>query len=414
MQAKDPPEIDERQAEMLRLRGFKWDPKSGRWFRGDPSTRDRRAAECRSGSRVARFVDANGEPVAVGRAVRKGIRQLESVLQDARDRALDTTEGTRAIDLQIKDKLAAPWAPLAWGAAQLAVGAVLCSAMGTSDSNVLQWSATAQTVTAEASPPSSLVGSALLGVALGVPVAISRRRLTAVHAGAGVEGSSGQLERALADSALGSHALPAPWEWRCGDGSARWRALALSFELVASSNVLVALHGVLQPAIRSSVAASLPAPLASPLAPAVALGATALLPAAAERYFFGDPVLDGLPAELQAAARFGKTSDAYFAMTARAAADPADAAASAAAARSLASAWEARFGGGSAAERATESAAAVAAAATMTGLAWQLGGDSLVAALVAGVVGTADAYLVSADTEAARVGVELPAECEGR
>ena len=230
------PELDERQAAIMKAQGYAWDPERRRWFRGDPSTRVRRAAECRSGSRCARFVNADGSTAECGPAVCKGIRELEGALQVARDAALGTDEDeTRAFNLELKDKLAAPWAPYAWAAAQ--VGGGLLLAQAASAQGVALWPASLE----------ATMGSVLLGLAAAPPLVIAHRRLRKVHAGAGVEGSAGQLERLLADSAIGSHARPSPWEFRLDEASASWRRLALLFELVASSNVNLALHGVLQP-----------------------------------------------------------------------------------------------------------------------------------------------------------------------
>ena len=120
--------------------------------------------------------------------------------------------------------------------------------------------------------------------------------------------STGRLERVLVDSALRSHALPAPWEFRLGDGSGggeasvSWRRLAFALELVATSNGVLLAHGVLQPAATKQAAALLlaatgaygggafgfTAPVAVPL---VGLAAVCLLPALGELYFFGDPLL---------------------------------------------------------------------------------------------------------------------------
>ena len=97
----------------------------------------------------------------------------------------------------------------------------------------------------------------------------------------------------MADSALGSYALPAPWEWRCSEGA--WRGLALTLGVVGSSNVLLLLHGLLQPTVaatfsRSSLTMLLVAQTAyTPLgglialvAPLAAVLTTAALPALAE------------------------------------------------------------------------------------------------------------------------------------
>lgn len=412
----------------MKASGYSWDPERKKWFRGDPKTRDRRAAECRSSSRVVRFVDAKGEAAVCGPAVRKATRHLEKTLQAARTEALDSdNDKSRAFNLELKDKLASAWAPYAWTATQLILGVLLIQACGTIDwgasaaLNEVQW---AGDWSASRAFSDSNLDAVLLGIAFAPPLVVSQRRLRELHAGAGVEGSVGQLERLLADSALGSHALPAPWEWR--SESAAWRRLALLLELVASSNALVALHGLAQPALSVAIsrgtltmllvsnAADTPiAPYAALAAPALAVCGAALLPALSELYFFGDPLLDGLPAELEAAKRVSKNAEAYFSMTAAASDTPAAVAVSAAAARSLAAGWQDRFGsGGSAQQRAAMAAAAAAIATALTGFAWQLSG-SLLAPLVANAVATADAYLLSASADASRRDVQLPSECEG-
>lgn len=398
------PELDERQAAIMKAQGYAWDPERRRWFRGDPSTRVRRAAECRSGSRCARFVNADGSTAACGPAVCKGIRELEGALQVARDAALGTDEDeTRAFNLELKDTLAAPWAPYAWAAAQ--VGGGLLLAQAASAQGVALWPASLE----------ATMGSVLLGLAAAPPLVIAHRRLRKVHAGAGVEGSAGQLERLLADSAIGSHALPSPWEFRLDEASASWRRLALLFELVATSNVNLALHGVLQPSACRAFSMGAEGPPGAPAA-AVALILLASLPAVSEAYFFGDPLLDGLPAELAECERLSRGAESLFLMKAAPSAGPQEAAASAEALRSLAAGWSARFGaeGASVANRATDAALAAAATVALTGLAWQLsGGESMLAPLLANAVATADAYLWSADPEAARASVKLPEACTG-
>ena len=190
------PELDERQAALMKAQGFKWDSERRRWFRGDPSSRVRRAAECRSSSRTARFVDAStGEAAACGEAVSEATKRLEKILQDARDEALEVDEGTRASDLRIKDKLAAPWAPYAWAVAQLAIGGALYQAAS------IDWGATAalgELRWSEAAPLPA-AGDTLRTVAIGLacapPLILAQRRQRACHSGAGVEGSSGQARR---------------------------------------------------------------------------------------------------------------------------------------------------------------------------------------------------------------------------
>ena len=418
--AKEPPKLDERQAAIMKAQGYLWDAERGRWFRGDPSTRDRRAAECRSSCRCVRFVESSGRTAQCGPAVQKAVRQLESALQTARTEALGTDEdATRAFNLEIKDKLASKWAPYAWGVAQLAGGLLLSQV------------ASAQGATLLPTSFEGVVSSTLLGLATALPLSFAHRKLRSVHSGAGVEGSIGQLERILADSiCLQSHALPAPWESRLDQTSeeaAAWRRMALLLELVATSNSIVLLHGALQPAATKQAATLLVeatgaygggafafvAPFCVPL---FAIGLVSLLPALSELYFFGDPLLDGVPAELDAASRLARNADSLFLMKAAPSAAPEEATASATALRALAAGWEQRFGAGGAsvASRAADAALAAAGTAVLTGTAWQLGGGHLLAPLLANGVATCDAYLVSADAESARASVLLPEACDGR
>ena len=415
------PPLEERQAAIMRAQGYSWDADRSRWFRGDPATRERRAAECRSGTRVARWVNPDGSLAQCDEPVHSATQRLETLLQDARESALDVSDQTRAFELEIKDKLMDPLASVYWAAAQVAIGILLLYQLDAIEASRLAYasldaSLDASLVGASVAPSVSLVLEApltevALGVLIALPLTLTHRHLRRCHTAAGTEADVGQLERVLADGALGSHALPAPWEWR--GRSTPWRCFACALELLATSNALVALHGVAQPAIATALATALP----SSLATALALLTSALLPAARELYFVGDPLVDGLPAELEAAARAARTADAFFLMSGASEATSAEEAAAAAAAlRALATGWSERFGDGASAARPWRAAAAAAAFSALVGTAalaggaleWGAGGGSpLLAPLVANACATVDAYLWSCDPEASTARVCL-------
>ena len=128
----------------------------------------------------------------------------------------------------------------------------------------------------------------------------------------------------------------------------------------------------------------------------------------------GDPRLDGLPAELAAAARLRRNAESFFWMKAAPGASAQDAATSAEALRALATGWEERFGAGGAPveRRAADAALAAAATVALTGLAFRLsGGESVLAPIVANAVATCDAYTWGADPDAGRANVRLPEAC---
>ena len=131
----------------------------------------------------------------------------------------------------------------------------------------------------------------------------------------------------------------------------------------------------------------------------------------------GDPLLDGLPAELAAAARLRRNAESLFWMKAAPGASAQEAATSAEALRALATGWEERFGAGGASveRRAADAALAAAATVALAGLAFRLsGGESVLAPIVANAVATCDAYTWGADPDAGRANVRLPVEACGR
>lgn len=85
-----------------------------------------------------------------------------------------------------------------------------------------------------------------------------------------------------------------------------------------------------------------------------------------------------------------------------------------AALRSVADAWQTRFGvGGDAASRASKSSRAAFLGASLTGCAWQLSGGNILAPLTANFLALLEYYAFSLDEDAATAKVLLPSECDG-
>lgn len=127
------------------------------------------------------------------------------------------------------------------------------------------------------------------------------------------------------------------------------------------------------------------------------------LPPPAQEYSGAGQALDGIPAEIAAARRAAKSADTYFAM--RPPSGHGAAAEAAGAVRSLARAWEDRFGNAAQVHR--RAPAAAAAAAAICGAAWQLGGGSVWAPVLATAIAVGAAYAWAQDEAPARIDVEL-------
>ena len=116
----EPPVLDERQAAIMKAQGYQWDAERRRWYRGDPTRRVR--AECRSGGRFIRFVDADGETATgCSPAVTAAVERFASVVQTAREESVSVD---READLDFKNRLSSKLAPVAWlGLQALTLGA---------------------------------------------------------------------------------------------------------------------------------------------------------------------------------------------------------------------------------------------------------------------------------------------------
>ena len=108
--ACEPPVLDERQAAIMKAQGYQWDAERRRWYRGDPARRVR--AECRSGGRFVRFVDAEGETATgCSQAVTAAVERFASVVQSAREESVSLD---READLDFKNRLSSKLAPAVW------------------------------------------------------------------------------------------------------------------------------------------------------------------------------------------------------------------------------------------------------------------------------------------------------------
>jgi hypothetical protein len=260
MRASDPPppELDERQADFMRRRGFEWSAKRRAWVTGDPSRAERHAErlECRSAARVLRW---EGDPDALAppvlSAVRAATRRLEQRLREARERALEEKEVDRRVALRIKDHLMKPYAPALWLLVQLSVLAALVDA-GCAHGSALG-------AAGAGTGSGAVAGGSGMEIAIsGMEIAISGTEIAVGLAFApllaalrrerwvrqpGVEDGDGALERVLVDAVLGSHALPAPWEWRCVERA--WGRAVLVSESLAALNTALFWHGGVQAAV---------------------------------------------------------------------------------------------------------------------------------------------------------------------
>ena len=323
-------------------------------------------------------------------AIRRATDRFENALREAREQALGERQVDRRLALQVKDRIAKPYAPFAWCAIQLVVGASLVSFTGYGD---------AMAATADASPP--LIVPIAIGVAFAPLLSALRRERWRRQPG--VEDGEGGLERLLVDAQLGSYALPAPWEWRASEPM-RWGLLACAAESLAALNVGLCWHAGVQQGVETTAA------------PLVGDGAAALLAAltvascgAGRAAYFFDEVRDGLPAELEAARRLNATAPSYYYGMTSASAD--EAALSTRAIGALTAAWTTKFA--AVAEDDSEARfsqyALSFAHAGMCALLWELAGRSLLAPTLALALAAADVYVLRPDTEQSRARIKLDA-----
>ena len=376
-----PPELDERQAQFMRSRGFSWNAKSRTWVQGNPGRAKR--LEARSGARVLR-VDVHADEGGISDEKRRvfsaALERFEAALRAAREEALGDSEEDRRLRLQLKDRIAKGYAPFVWLGVQLLCTAYLCSA--------------AEIVF---DPPHLLIPCAI-GVAF-APL-LSFLRIERWRRQPGVEDGDGALERLLVDAQLGSYALPGPWEWRASEPM-RWGAAAFATESIASVNMALWWHATVEQAVVASVS-----PALGDVA-AATLGVAAVSAAAAGRTaFFYDSTRDGLPGELDAAARMKASAQTYYSMTAPNAAEANQSVASMSA---LADVWTSKFGAvkeGDDEARTAQLALAVAHTAACA-LAWELSGRSPVAPVLALAASSLDVYVLRPDTERSRATLDL-------
>ena len=378
-----PPELDEQQAAFMKARGFVWNAKTRAWAKGDPERLKK--LEVRSSSRYLRWEGDQAQlPEETITAIREATRRFEKELRDAREEALQESEEDRRIALFVKNTFGDGIAVPLWVAWQLILGAA-CLAASDSGGAADPFAA-----------PSAGLGDAAAAVAAGLAAApalawLRRGRWAALP---GVEDGDGQLERLLVDARLGSYALPAPWEWRASERG--WGLAAAAAEGLAGVSAALVVHGVAQARVVAALAPSVGG------AAAAAGGVAALAAAAAGRaLYFSEPAADGLPAEAEAAAKLAERAESYYGMTA---ATAAEGTASVAATRALAAAWADRFGaaGGGGEGRAAVAAASAAASAAVAALAWELGGHSIAAPALAGLLVAVDAYVLRAADAAER------------
>ena len=401
MRASDPPppELDERQADFMRRRGFEWSAKRRAWVTGDPSRAERHAErlECRSAARVLRW---EGDPDALAppvlSAVRAATRRLEQRLREARERALEEKEVDRRVALRIKDHLMKPYAPALWLLVQLSVLAALVDA-GCAHGSALGAAGAGTGSGAVAGGSGMEIAISGMEIAIGLafaPLLAALRRERWVRQ-PGVEDGDGALERVLVDAVLGSHALPAPWEWRCVERA--WGRAVLVSESLAALNTALFWHGGVQAAVLAACT-----PAMGELG-AACLGVLAIAAAAAARaVYFEDPIVDGIPAEVGEAKLLASRAETYYGMTASSAAE---AAASVAALHACTDGWVAKFG--RACEARTTLLPLCVASAVGGALAYELAGHSALAPAFALCFSAVDTYVLRPQPELTRVTLTL-------
>ena len=402
-----PPELDDRTAQFMKRQGFKWNAKSRSWVKGDPARAQR--LECRSSARVLRW---EGDQAALPEqsivTIRQATDRFEETLREAREEAIGSSETDRKIALEIKDRVAKPYAPFVWLAVQISIAAFLLATAsvgqdaggGASGLSSSFGDAAAAAATAAASPGlTAFESDFLLPAAIGLacaPLLSTLRRERWVRQ-PGIEDSDGAIERLLVDAQLGSYALPAPWEWRASDRA--WGAAAFASESVATVNMALFWHAGVQQAVVGATSNAVGE------VGAVALGILALAGASAARAaYFYDEVVDGIPAELEASKRLASRAESYYGMTAT---NAEAAALSMETTRALAQGWVRKFERGEKAK--VDQLLLAFASSAMCAIVYELGGRSVVGPALAVAFSAVDTYVFRPDTELTRVTIQLDA-----
>ena len=141
-----------------------------------------------------------------------------------------------------------PYAPALWLLVQLSVLAALVDA-GCAHGSALGAAGAGTGSGAVAGGSGMEIAISGMEIAVGLafaPLLAALRRERWVRQ-PGVEDGDGALERVLVDAVLGSHALPAPWEWRCVERA--WGRAVLASESLAALNTALFWHGGVQAAL---------------------------------------------------------------------------------------------------------------------------------------------------------------------
>ena len=385
---------------MLKQMGYKWD--GTKWFRGDKDTYVRGRASVKSGNRFARFVvdtstEATTMTPATSPAALAASRRLEEVLRAARKDAMpERSESTKSLDRDIKNALCEPSAPPFWLSVQVIVLLVLSVISGT------DWA-------------KEIGNLSLQTVAIGIAGGIvgAECRSISRKCQPGVEEPTGRVERLLADGAIGSIALPEAQHVRYGNST--WRALALGGEAIASTNVALLMNGIVQPAaltiankvfVWQLVKSTSNMDIGQYIAVSGAVGSIAIvaLPSLIRALVRVSGPVDGISAECEAASSAATTASAYYNMSPPRDADPIDAARCLS---SLAEGWVDKFRLASNGARYKYPIAVFVESAAYATTYYASGG-SIVAPLLARLMGSIDTYTMRVDPEACRANVSLP------
>jgi len=350
---RDARAASERAQLMVRL-GYTWDKERRAWGRTenklDPVTFKRVRSSLRSVV-IGDLVAANVMPASVAMSeksklvpdtAQKALNHLGEVLQNARLEALSTRAGptTNVWDEVIKMVLSAPRFPLAWLSWECATAYWLylyaAGGMLGDGSAVAAMSST----------------SPLLG-ALAVFTAIPLGFLSAKSLGnaRGLDYGAGRFERMMVDAALGSHALPAVWEWR--RNSAAWCGWQMIAKAVRGVRMTMLWQGCLHQSLRviptmvmayAEPTPGLLQPEAQLLAPLMTVIATAAVAAILSLPLQQHPsYTDGIEAELYALELAEIEATSHFRFDRDTKGNLREATAAAAAFRTMSKAYRAKF-----------------------------------------------------------------------